>query len=119
VRRIAAVLSMLLGAIAGALLLKISLVPPLLAAAALALIAALAYVPARAGRRERGSQRFAVWRAGELQRGFLAEVGTAVVEGRVVVEVSEQSWASACRSSGVRGRLTPRGPKRRGVLPAS
>ena len=45
VRRIAAVLAMLLGAIAGALLLKISLVPPLLAAAALALLVALAYVP--------------------------------------------------------------------------
>jgi uncharacterized membrane protein YoaK (UPF0700 family) len=45
VRRIAAVLAMLLGAIAGALLLKISLVPPLLAAAALALLVALIYVP--------------------------------------------------------------------------
>jgi uncharacterized membrane protein YoaK (UPF0700 family) len=45
VRRIAAVLAMLLGAIAGALLLKISLVPPLLAAAALALLVVLAYVP--------------------------------------------------------------------------
>jgi uncharacterized membrane protein YoaK (UPF0700 family) len=43
VRRIAAVLAMLLGAIAGALLLKISLVPPLLAAAALALLVAVAY----------------------------------------------------------------------------
>ena len=40
VRRIAAVLAMLLGAIAGALLLKISLALPLLAAAALALLAA-------------------------------------------------------------------------------
>jgi uncharacterized membrane protein YoaK (UPF0700 family) len=40
--RIAAVLAMLLGAIAGALLLKISLVPPLLAAAALALLVAVA-----------------------------------------------------------------------------
>ena len=45
VRRIAAVLAMLAGALAGALLLKISLVPPLLAAAALALLVALAYVP--------------------------------------------------------------------------
>jgi uncharacterized membrane protein YoaK (UPF0700 family) len=45
VRRISAVLAMLCGAVAGALLLKISLVPPLLAAAALALLVALAYVP--------------------------------------------------------------------------
>ena len=45
VRRIAAVLAMLSGAVAGALLLKISLVPPLLAAAALGLLVALAYVP--------------------------------------------------------------------------
>jgi uncharacterized membrane protein YoaK (UPF0700 family) len=45
VRRIAAVLAMLLGAIAGALLLKISLVPPLLAAAALAFLVAIAYLP--------------------------------------------------------------------------
>jgi uncharacterized membrane protein YoaK (UPF0700 family) len=45
VRRIAAVLAMLSGAMAGALLLEISLVPPLLAAAALALLVALAYVP--------------------------------------------------------------------------
>ncbi|MDP9346888.1 MAG: DUF1275 domain-containing protein [Actinomycetota bacterium] len=45
VRRITAVLAMLLGAMAGALLLKISVVVPLLAAAALALLAALAYVP--------------------------------------------------------------------------
>ena len=45
VRRIAAVLAMLTGALAGALLLEISLVPPLLAAAALALLVALAYVP--------------------------------------------------------------------------
>ena len=44
-RRIAAVLAMLCGALTGALLLKVSLVPPLLAAAALALIAALVYVP--------------------------------------------------------------------------
>jgi uncharacterized membrane protein YoaK (UPF0700 family) len=43
VRRIAAVLAMLLGAIAGALLLEISLVPPLLAAAAIALLVALAF----------------------------------------------------------------------------
>jgi uncharacterized membrane protein YoaK (UPF0700 family) len=46
VRRIAAVLAMLSGAVAGALLLKISLVAPLLAAAAVALLVALAYVPA-------------------------------------------------------------------------
>jgi uncharacterized membrane protein YoaK (UPF0700 family) len=45
VRRIAAVLAMLGGAVAGALLLEISLVPPLLAAAALALLVALVYVP--------------------------------------------------------------------------
>jgi uncharacterized membrane protein YoaK (UPF0700 family) len=45
VRRIAAVLAMLLGAVAGALLLEISLVPPLLAAAALALLVAVVYVP--------------------------------------------------------------------------
>jgi uncharacterized membrane protein YoaK (UPF0700 family) len=45
VRRIAAVLAMLLGAIAGALLLEISLVPPLFAAAALALLVALACGP--------------------------------------------------------------------------
>jgi uncharacterized membrane protein YoaK (UPF0700 family) len=44
-RRIAAVLAMLCGALAGALLLEISLVPPLLAAAALALLAVLVYVP--------------------------------------------------------------------------
>src|SRR3954469_20510610 len=43
VRRIAAVLAMLLGAIAGALLLKISIVPPLLAVAALALLVAVGY----------------------------------------------------------------------------
>ena len=45
VRRIAAVLAMLAGALAGALLLKTSLVPPLLVAAAIALLVALAYVP--------------------------------------------------------------------------
>jgi uncharacterized membrane protein YoaK (UPF0700 family) len=45
VRRISAVLAMLCGGVAGALLLKISLVAPLLAAAALALLASLAYVP--------------------------------------------------------------------------
>jgi hypothetical protein len=39
------VLAMLSGAAAGALLLEISLVPPLVAAAALALVAVLAYVP--------------------------------------------------------------------------
>jgi hypothetical protein len=36
---------MLCGAVAGALLLKISLVPPLLAAAALALVVRVAYQP--------------------------------------------------------------------------
>src|SRR4051812_33390383 len=41
VRRISAVLAMLLGAVAGALLLKVSLVPPLLTAVALALVVAL------------------------------------------------------------------------------
>ena len=46
VRRIAAVLAMLLGAVAGALLLEISLVPPLLAAVALAVFVALAPLPA-------------------------------------------------------------------------
>jgi hypothetical protein len=45
VRRIAAVLAMLSGAVAGALLLKLGLVAPLLAAAAVALLVALAYVP--------------------------------------------------------------------------
>ena len=45
VRRISAVLAMLSGAVTGALLLNISLVAPLLAAAALALLVALAYVP--------------------------------------------------------------------------
>jgi uncharacterized membrane protein YoaK (UPF0700 family) len=46
VRRIAAVLAMLTGALAGALLLKTSLVLPLLAAAGLALVTWLVYVPA-------------------------------------------------------------------------
>jgi uncharacterized membrane protein YoaK (UPF0700 family) len=46
VRRIAAVLAMLLGAVAGALLLDISLVPPLLAAVALAVFVTLAQLPA-------------------------------------------------------------------------
>jgi uncharacterized membrane protein YoaK (UPF0700 family) len=46
VRRIAAVLTMLIGALAGALLLKTSLVLPLLAAAALAIVASFVYVPA-------------------------------------------------------------------------
>jgi uncharacterized membrane protein YoaK (UPF0700 family) len=45
VRRIAAVLAMLSGAVAGALLVEISLVAPLLVASALALLVALAYVP--------------------------------------------------------------------------
>ena len=45
-RRIAAVLAMLTGALMGALLLKTSLVLPLLAAAALALLTWLFYVPA-------------------------------------------------------------------------
>jgi uncharacterized membrane protein YoaK (UPF0700 family) len=46
VRRVAAVLAMLTGALAGALLLKTSLVLPLVAAAALALVTWLVYVPA-------------------------------------------------------------------------
>jgi uncharacterized membrane protein YoaK (UPF0700 family) len=46
VRRIAAVLAMLLGALAGALLLKSSLALPLLAAAGLAAVTWLVYVPA-------------------------------------------------------------------------
>jgi uncharacterized membrane protein YoaK (UPF0700 family) len=45
VRRITAVLAMLCGAVAGALLLEISVVAPLLAVAALALLVALVYVP--------------------------------------------------------------------------
>ncbi|HEY5261533.1 MAG TPA: YoaK family protein [Solirubrobacteraceae bacterium] len=45
-RRAAAVLAMLTGAIAGALLVKSSLVVPLLAAASLALVTGLVYVPA-------------------------------------------------------------------------
>jgi uncharacterized membrane protein YoaK (UPF0700 family) len=45
VRRVSAVLAMLCGAVAGALLLKTSLVPPLLGAAALALLVAVVYVP--------------------------------------------------------------------------
>jgi len=45
VRRIAAVLAMLSGAVAGALLLRIGLVAPLLVAAALALVVAMTYVP--------------------------------------------------------------------------
>ena len=51
VRRLAAALAMLVGALAGALLLKTSLVLPLAAAAALALVTWLVYVPAarRAG----------------------------------------------------------------------
>jgi uncharacterized membrane protein YoaK (UPF0700 family) len=53
-RRIAAVLAMLLGAVAGALLLRISLVPPLLAAAALALLVVLAFVPSVARAAEAG-----------------------------------------------------------------
>ena len=63
-------LAMLLEAIAGALLLKISLVPPLLAAAALALFAVWRMGRSRAGRRDRRGQAFAVRRAGEVQRGF-------------------------------------------------
>jgi uncharacterized membrane protein YoaK (UPF0700 family) len=60
VRRIAAVLAMLAGAVTGALLVKGSLVAPLSIAAALAFVVALAY--GRAGRleaqrgRERGAQ---------------------------------------------------------------
>jgi hypothetical protein len=44
-RRIAAVLAMLLGAVAGASLLRVSLVAPLLAAAAIALLVVVAFVP--------------------------------------------------------------------------
>ena len=44
-RRAAAALAMLLGAIAGALLLKTSLAPPLFTAAALALVVGAAYLP--------------------------------------------------------------------------
>lgn len=50
-RRTAAVVAMLVGALAGALLLKTSLVAPLVAAAALALLTWLVYMPA--ARRER------------------------------------------------------------------
>jgi uncharacterized membrane protein YoaK (UPF0700 family) len=46
VRRVAAVVAMLTGALVGALLLRVSLVLPLVAAAALALAAWLVYVPA-------------------------------------------------------------------------
>jgi uncharacterized membrane protein YoaK (UPF0700 family) len=46
VRRVAAVLAMLIGALAGALLLKTSLVLPLVAAAGLALATWLVYIPA-------------------------------------------------------------------------
>jgi uncharacterized membrane protein YoaK (UPF0700 family) len=46
VRRIAAVLAMLTGALAGALLLKTSLALPLIAAAGLALVTWLVYIPA-------------------------------------------------------------------------
>jgi uncharacterized membrane protein YoaK (UPF0700 family) len=46
VRRVAAVLAMFTGALVGALLLKTSLVLPLVAAAALALVTWLVYVPA-------------------------------------------------------------------------
>jgi hypothetical protein len=45
-RRTSAVLGMLAGALAGALLLKASLILPLAAAATLALAAALLYIPA-------------------------------------------------------------------------
>lgn len=56
-RRIAAVLAMFAGALAGALLLKTSLVLPLAAAAALAAITWLVYVPAAAsGRTSLGGQ---------------------------------------------------------------
>jgi uncharacterized membrane protein YoaK (UPF0700 family) len=44
-RRVAAILAMFGGAVAGALLLEIGLVAPLLAAAALALLVTIAYVP--------------------------------------------------------------------------
>jgi uncharacterized membrane protein YoaK (UPF0700 family) len=54
VRRVSAVLAMLLGALAGALLLKTSLALPLAAAAALALATGLVYIPAGASRGRRG-----------------------------------------------------------------
>jgi uncharacterized membrane protein YoaK (UPF0700 family) len=54
-RRIAAVLAMLAGAFGGALLLKTSLALPLIAAAGLALVTWLVYLPA--ARREAGRQR--------------------------------------------------------------
>jgi hypothetical protein len=46
VRRIAAIVAMFTGALAGALLLKTSLVLPLVVAAGLALVTWLVYVPA-------------------------------------------------------------------------
>jgi hypothetical protein len=49
-RRIAAVLVMLAGALAGALLLQVSLVLPLAVAAGLALLTLLLYVPAASRR---------------------------------------------------------------------
>ncbi|MCL2768857.1 MAG: DUF1275 domain-containing protein [Solirubrobacterales bacterium] len=57
IRRSAAVLAMLVGAIAGALLLKVALFVPLAVAAALALATWLVYVPAALGRRSRASRR--------------------------------------------------------------
>jgi type IV secretory pathway TrbD component len=45
-RRASAVVAMLTGALAGALLLKVSLVLPLVVAAALALVTWLVYIPA-------------------------------------------------------------------------
>jgi uncharacterized membrane protein YoaK (UPF0700 family) len=59
VRRIGAVLAMLIGALAGALLLKTSLVLPLAAAAGLALLTWLVYIPAarRAAAAARSSTR--------------------------------------------------------------
>jgi uncharacterized membrane protein YoaK (UPF0700 family) len=49
-RRLIAALAMLIGAVAGALLLRISLVAPLLATASLALLAAIVYLPSARGR---------------------------------------------------------------------
>jgi uncharacterized membrane protein YoaK (UPF0700 family) len=66
IRRLAAVVAMLVGALCGALLLKISLFAPLALAAALALATGLVYVPAavRLGRRTDSSDRGASARAG-------------------------------------------------------
>jgi uncharacterized membrane protein YoaK (UPF0700 family) len=54
VRRVAAVVSMLAGAVVGALLLKTSLTLPLIVAAALALVTWIAYVPGQRPNRYSG-----------------------------------------------------------------